>query len=151
MASALVGMGSNIEPARWLAHAANRLVALFGAVRFSRVYETEAVGMDGPPFWNACAWIEDAPPPAVLVPQLKAIEDEAGRDRSRGSWQPRTLDLDLLVYDGKVLDADLRRYLHLWLPARDVWPDLPFARPKGRAKVLAFRLAGLQNRADGVS
>ncbi len=129
-------MGSNIEPGRWLAFAARRLVEDFGEVRFSHVYETEAVGMDGPPFWNACARIARAPAPQALVPRLKAIEDEAGRDRSQGSWRPRTLDLDLLVHGARVLDGDLARHLHLWLPVRDLWPELPFARPSGRARRL---------------
>ena len=56
----------------------------------------------------------------LLLTWLKKLEDEYGRDRSEGSWKPRTLDLDILVIDGDVLDDDVYRYAHAFVPASEL-------------------------------
>lgn len=122
----LVGMGSNIEPEANMARAAEAIRGRFPDVRFSDVYRSAAVGMDGDDFLNACCLFEtDMDVDAVRV-WLKALEDVHGRDRSRGSWKPRTLDLDLLIYGDEVLDRDLFLYAHVYGPAAElVTMDLP--------------------------
>jgi len=142
VASALIGLGSNIEPLFWLRFAAQRIAARFPDARFSSVYRSPAFGMEGPDFLNACAWLPQAPQEGALTAWLKALEDEAGRDRSQGSWRPRTLDLDLLAYGDEVRDPELFQRAYLWLPAVEVWP------------ALATRGAGVREgaqRLDGVS
>ncbi|ODS02297.1 hypothetical protein AUC71_01885 [Methyloceanibacter marginalis] len=68
----------------------------------SRFYETAAVGRAGqPPYVNAVALIETAMPPEALLRRLKQIERAAGR-RGGSPWGPRTLDLDILDYKGRV-------------------------------------------------
>ncbi len=126
MTVALVGMGSNIDPERHLAAAAVEIRSRFPDARFSAVYRSRAVGMKGDDFLNACCLIQSVPERAELVHWFKSLEDRHGRDRSEGSWKPRTLDLDLLVYDGKPLDNDLFRYPHVYVPASElVDMDLP--------------------------
>ena len=128
MPSALVGMGSNISPEKHLADAASEIRKRFSDVRFSSVYQSRAVGMDGDDFLNACCLISNVPDSGELNSWFKSLEDEHGRDRSEGSWKPRTLDLDLLMFDGKVLDDDLYRYPHVYVPASELvdfeLPDL---------------------------
>ncbi len=48
------------------------------------------------------------------------MEDAQGRERSQGSWQPRTLDLDVLMFAGKVVDDELLRYAHAFVPAAEL-------------------------------
>ncbi len=117
MAEVLVGMGSNIEPEGNLLQAAAALRAEFGAVVFSSVYRSAAVGIDGDDFLNACCLFDSVLEQAEVRRRMKALEDAQGRDRSRGSWKPRTLDLDVLMYDGKVIDDELYRYAHAYVPA----------------------------------
>ncbi len=117
---ALIGMGSNIEPEAHLLRAAGRLREKFGEVRFSSVYRSAAVGMDGDDFLNACCLIRTDLAMADLKAVLKRLEDEQGRDRSQGSWQPRTLDLDVLMYDGEVVDDELYRHAHAYVPASEL-------------------------------
>ncbi len=129
MADALVGIGSNIEPERWLPYAARKFLARFRRLLFSHLYRSPAVGMDAPPFVNACVRILDAPPLDALKAELRAWEAEAGRNEAMRGFRPRTLDLDVLAYDGEMLGSDLKRYAHAWLPARDVWPEMAIPPP----------------------
>lgn len=129
MAKALIGMGSNIEPEQHLNDAAGEIRARFPACGFSAVYRSKAVGMEGDDFLNACCLIEGVPVREELVSWFKQLEDRHGRDRSEGSWKPRTLDLDLLVYDDEVLDDDLFRYPHVYVPASEL-VDMDFPTPE---------------------
>jgi len=120
MVTALVGMGSNIEPEAHLTRAATELRERYPQVIFSTVYRSKAIGMEGEDFLNACCLITDTPDRAALVEWFKSLEDAHGRDRSEGSWKPRTLDLDLLMFDEEVLDDDLFRYPHVYVPASEL-------------------------------
>jgi len=109
----LVGMGSNIDPERHLATAAIAIRRLFPEARFSAVYRSPAVGMEhAEDFLNACCRLQSDMSAPALSTRLKQLEDEHGRDRSQGSWKPRTLDLDLLMAGEDVLDDELFRYAH---------------------------------------
>lgn len=71
-------------------------------LKVSNFYETAAVGRAGqPPYVNAVALIETAMPPEVLLRRLKQIERAAGR-RGGSPWGPRSLDLDILDFKGRV-------------------------------------------------
>jgi len=118
--TALIGMGSNIDPERYLKGASEDIRAHFSAVAYSRVYQSAAVGMAGDDFLNACCLLKDVPPQGELLKWLKLLEDKYGRDRAQGSWKPRTLDLDLLMYGEAVLDDDLFRYAHVFGPASEL-------------------------------
>jgi len=128
MVEVLVGMGSNIEPEANLLQAASALRTRFGDVRFSSVYRSAAVGMDGDDFLNACCLFAAELPLADLRQLLKALEDLQQRDRSQGSWTPRTIDLDVLMYGDEVVDDELYRYAHAYVPAAElVAVELPSA------------------------
>ncbi len=136
----LIGMGSNIEPERHLREAAAMLREAFSDVCFSRVYRSPAVGMEGDDFLNACALIETELDDAALVARLKAMERACGRDHAKGSWRPRTLDLDLLMRDGAILDEDVLQWAHVHWPAREL-VDLPSVEVSGEARVVGMTLA----------
>jgi len=120
MGTALVGIGSNIDPEDHLTGAANELREHYPEISFSSVFRSRAVGMEGDDFLNACCLIQDVTDRLVLVNWCKALEDRHGRDRSEGSWKPRTLDLDLLMFDEEVLDDDLLRFPHVYVPASEL-------------------------------
>jgi 2-amino-4-hydroxy-6-hydroxymethyldihydropteridine diphosphokinase len=77
-------------------------------VAVSPSIETEPVGLvDQPRFLNAAAVLETALAPEVLLAALLGIERERGRDRVHGVPKgPRTLDLDLLLYDDVVMQTE---------------------------------------------
>ena len=67
----------------------------------SRLIETAPFGViNQGNFVNAVACIETALPPHALLRRLHMIERDAGRKRGR-RWGPRTLDLDLIDYNGQ--------------------------------------------------
>lgn len=78
----------------------------FGELELSSVYQSEAVGFDGDDFYNLVAAFDTEVDVKTISQQLHQIEDKNGRDRSGPRFSSRTLDLDLLVYDDLVTDAD---------------------------------------------
>jgi len=127
-----VSAGSNIEPERWLRLACRELATRFGPLRLSSVYRNPAVGMAGDDFLNLVIGFRSALPPEAVAAALEQLHDLAGRDRSAGSWTPRTLDLDLLLYGDQVIDRpgikvprkDVVRYGFVLGPLAEVAPAL---------------------------
>lgn len=114
MARAFVGVGSNVgDREAHLARARAGLASLPDTqlVGWSRVYETDPVGpVAQARFLNAAAELATTLGPRDLLAGLRGIEREAGREPGdrRVRWGPRTLDLDILLYDDLVLqEADL--------------------------------------------
>jgi 2-amino-4-hydroxy-6-hydroxymethyldihydropteridine diphosphokinase len=120
MPTALIGMGSNIDPEQHLTAAANIIQGHFEHVQFSGVYRSKAVGMQGDDFLNACCLFQYTLSEKALRGWLKALENEHGRDRSKGSWKPRTLDLDILMINQDILDDDVYKYGHIFVPALEL-------------------------------
>ena len=73
------------------------------AVEASAVYETAPVGVvDQPEFLNLVLGVETTLTPEELLAVLHQLEKAAGRRREQEvRWGPRTLDLDLLLYEGE--------------------------------------------------
>ncbi|MBI1366231.1 MAG: 2-amino-4-hydroxy-6-hydroxymethyldihydropteridine diphosphokinase [Alphaproteobacteria bacterium] len=101
----LVGLGSNLSfngkpPAGIITSAFVALNKIVTVAAVSRLYWSPAwPDPDDPPFVNAVARIETPLAPAPLLAALHALEAGFGRRRGRAN-APRTLDLDLLDYDG---------------------------------------------------
>src|SRR5262249_48013293 len=70
-------------------------------------YRTPPWGVeDQPPFINLCLAVSTTLGPRALLDRGQCVERAFGRDRAREQrWGPRTLDIDLLVYDDLTLDA----------------------------------------------
>lgn len=103
MTRAYVGLGANLGDREAAIRAAARLI---GAVRLSRIRETEPWGYaDQPRYLNAVAEIETELTPRELLDRLLAVERELGRRRGTGPrYGPRTIDLDLLLYGEETVD-----------------------------------------------
>jgi len=106
---ATIGLGSNLgDREANLRQALEHLAQTpdTAVVRASSLYDTEPVGVEEQPhFLNAVAQLETQLTPQQLLWNLKLIERRLGRVRSQ-RWGPRTLDLDLLLYEDLVLDED---------------------------------------------
>lgn len=107
MALAYVGLGANLgDAAGTLRQALLDLGQLTGAHlrAASALYRSAPVLATGADFINAVAAIEITSTPLQLLRQLQAIEQRHGRLRPYPN-APRTLDLDLLLYDELELDT----------------------------------------------
>jgi len=104
MARVSISLGSNINRERNIRLAVEALRKSFGAINISPVYETAAVGFSGEDFLNLVVCFDSDISVEQLVRDLKTIEDDIGRDRSLPKFSARTIDLDLLTYDDRVID-----------------------------------------------
>ena len=109
--TAYLGLGGNIGDRRAvLASALARLAAAPGVriARISPVYETRAVGLtDQPDFLNLVVELETTLTPHALLNLCLSVEQHLGRVRLE-RWGPRTIDLDVLLFDHvTVADEDL--------------------------------------------
>ena len=101
-----IALGSNLgDRERNLREAVERLSASVLDLRVSSFHETEPVGVgEQPTFLNAAVVGRTVLTPHALLDELLAIEKACGRERPfQGA--PRTLDLDLILYNGDVIDA----------------------------------------------
>jgi 2-amino-4-hydroxy-6-hydroxymethyldihydropteridine diphosphokinase len=105
---AYVGLGSNLGAPVDRLQSALRAMGQLPATRVvtcSSLYRSEPQGYrDQPDFVNAVAELETGSDARTLLSGLQVIEQRAGRERSFPN-APRTLDLDLLLYDGQRIDA----------------------------------------------
>jgi 2-amino-4-hydroxy-6-hydroxymethyldihydropteridine diphosphokinase len=105
VARVYVSVGSNIDRERNIELALSLLEASFGRLQRSSVYESEAIGFDSDPFYNLVVGIDTGFTPREIHDVLHCIEEASGRIRTAG-LSARTLDLDLLLYDDLVTEAD---------------------------------------------
>ena len=132
MAKIYLGLGSNIEPEKNLRLGVGELGARFGILELSNVYRSAAVGFDGDDFLNLVAGLESDESPAQLHAVLMEIHGLAGRTHSASRYSPRTLDIDLLLYDDLVLDeppiriprSDILKYSFVLGPLAEIAPQL---------------------------
>ncbi len=139
---AVIGLGSNLgDRAAHLSRARQEL-ARYGTVkRCSSIYETEPVeGVAGPRFLNQVIILRTTLDPVELLCACQEIEGRLGRRRSVPKG-PRTIDLDLLLYEDEVLAIETEE-VHLVLPhprlhrRRFVLVPLCEILPEGRHPVL---------------
>ena len=102
MPNVLVSIGSNIDRIQHITAALDALSDAFGALRLSSVYESEAVGFDGDPFYNLVAAFETPWSVAALSVFLREIEYANGRCRDDARFSARTLDIDILTWGDAV-------------------------------------------------
>lgn len=122
---AYLSLGSNIAPREYLPRAVKLLQGYVQVAALSPAWETPPVGMGGANFLNAAALIYttySAPQLKNLV--LRRIEAVLGRVRTQNKFSPRTIDLDILVFDGEVLEAHLWRYAYLAVPLAALAPGM---------------------------
>jgi 2-amino-4-hydroxy-6-hydroxymethyldihydropteridine diphosphokinase len=125
-ARAFVGVGANLGDAVATVRSALDALAQLDhtqLVKCSSLYRSAPVDAEGPDFVNAAAELRTTLAPLALLRQLQRIERDFGRVRGVRN-APRTLDLDLLLYDERVLDTEALVLPHprAHLRAFVLWP-----------------------------
>lgn len=109
MPRAFIGLGSNMGNTEETLNEALRMIDLHPEIKVievSTIYLTEPVGyVDQPWFSNCVAELETDLTPLRLLDVLQEIEEILGRVRTI-RWGPRTVDLDILLYDKLNIDND---------------------------------------------
>lgn len=106
MATAYISLGANLGDRLAALRTAVGALGEYGTVAaVSAVYETIPVGyVDQPDFLNAVIRLDTNLAPLPLLDALNKIEADLGRVRTFRN-APRTLDLDLLLYDDQVVNS----------------------------------------------
>lgn len=131
---AYIGLGANLGDAAATLHEAARALQSdphVTALRLSPLYRTAPVDSTGPDYINAVAEIRTTHLPLALLAVLQSIELRHGRERPYRN-APRTLDLDLLWYDGRHIHEPTLTVPHprmhqrafVLQPLLDLAPDL---------------------------
>ena len=136
MAIVYVALGANLgDP---LQQAENAIAAIeqipqTSVIKISPFYRSKPLGpQDQPDYLNAVIKIITELSPLVLLKALQTIELNLGRVRKANRWGPRTLDLDILLYDNQVIQSEELTIPHydmynrefVLYPLFDIAPDL---------------------------
>lgn len=131
MTEVYLGIGSNIEPEENLRFAIRELRRRFGELGLSPVYESRPLGFDGEDFFNMVVRLQTELTPADVIDQLEEIHAIAGRVRDSSRYISRVLDIDLLLYDGLVVNegrlriprSDVLDYSFVLRPLAELAPE----------------------------
>lgn len=134
MPEVFVSIGSNIDRKRSISEGIEALWRRYGILRLSSIYETDAVGFDGEPFYNLVAAFRSDESPQSINAFFKQVEQEQGRDPEGQKFAPRTLDIDLLLYGDMISEQqglqlprdEIERYAFVLEPLAEIEPDMRY-------------------------
>lgn len=132
MTRVYVSVGSNIDRHINIYAGMNALKQRFHEPQLSSIYETEAVGFDGDPFYNLVAAFDTNESPEAVNQFLKAVEEMQGREREENKFSSRTLDMDLLLYGDRQMDLpglqipreEIYKYVFVLEPLAEIAADM---------------------------
>ena len=114
-----IGLGSNLGDSRQILAEAVQKLAMLGAAKTSRLYQSPPMGpQDQPNYLNAAVQLVTDLEPLALLDELQRFEQESGRVRLR-RWGERTLDLDLLMYGEEQIQNERLTVPHIGVMERD--------------------------------
>ncbi len=120
-------LGSNIEPEKHVKLALQSLhdSELLEVVNISSIWQTKAVGASAPDFLNVAVNIQTTCELHCLKEiVLGEIEENLGRVRTVDKNAPRTIDLDVIVFNNQIVDKEVFIQDHVMLPMAELLPDL---------------------------
>ncbi len=131
MTQVVLSLGSNIEREKNTRYAIEQITARYGPLDISPIYETSAVGFDGPPFFNLIVGFECSDELPDIIDTLREIESGAGRIRGPKSFASRILDIDVVLYGDQnfreqgynVPRDEIEKYAYVLKPLADIYPD----------------------------
>lgn len=103
----IIGIGSNIDPEKNIAAVLFFLRQEQELISISSLLKTSPIGiLEQPDFLNGAAKVLTAMEIADFQSYLKSIENRLKRDRTAPKFGPRTIDLDIVKWDGEIVDQD---------------------------------------------
>ena len=103
----IIGIGSNIDAESNISKMLEILKEHVEILKVSEMIKTKPIGIENQPdYTNGAVKISTELNKEDLTVLLKAIEDEMGRDRTVVKFGPRNIDLDIVVWNGEIVDND---------------------------------------------
>jgi 2-amino-4-hydroxy-6-hydroxymethyldihydropteridine diphosphokinase len=107
MNEAIIGIGSNINAEINIAKMLEFLRIKVEIIKVSTFVQTKPIGIKNQAdFTNGAVKIQTRFNRNEVIELLKDIENQLARDRSAPKFGPRSMDLDILVWNGKIVDED---------------------------------------------
>ena len=132
---AYLSLGTNIEPETNLIKALELLKNHGRLEKISNAWESTSVGAEGPNYLNACVLLMTPLGQKELKEQaLLPIEKELGRQRSANKFAPRTIDIDIVIFDGKSCDDKYWKQAFVVVPLAEIYPE--YQNPLTRESIL---------------
>jgi 2-amino-4-hydroxy-6-hydroxymethyldihydropteridine diphosphokinase len=121
---AYLSLGSNIEPEANLVRAVERIQGHGRLERISSAWESESFGAEGPNYLNACILLVTPLQQVDLKEQaLLPIEIDLGRRRTADRFAPRTIDVDIVIFDNVSCDDKYWEQAFVVVPLAEIHPD----------------------------
>ena len=107
MNTVIIGIGSNIDAESSIPKMLEILKGKVEVVKVSAMIQTKPIGIENQPdYTNGAVKIRTKMNEHDLNILLKSIEDKMGRDRTAPKFGPRNIDLDIVVWNGEIVDND---------------------------------------------
>ncbi len=118
-------IGSNIQPQINIQAALKLLRGMYPIIDCSGIWKTTAYGSQGPDFLNIVVKIEsNLDQDAIKEQIIRPIETQLKRERFANKNAPRTIDVDIIIYDEKVIDQGLWNKFFITVPVAELLPQL---------------------------
>ena len=121
----VIGVGSNVDPGKNIEEAKNAVVNQHNLIKASSFIETTPIGCKNQDnFLNGAFLIETEMDSLTLKSWLKNLEKKLGRVTSENKDGPRTIDLDIIVWNGEVVDSEVYEREFLINSINELLPEL---------------------------
>ena len=121
---AYLSLGSNIEPQSNLIKALQLLKNHGTIQKISRAWESKSFGAPGPNYLNACMLLATPFDKNALKEQaLLPIERSLGRRREENRFAPRTMDIDIVLFDNQSGDDKYWEQAFVVVPLSEIYPE----------------------------
>ena len=125
MNDVIIGIGSNIDPKKNIEAAINLISASSGLIAKSKFVQTAPIGFkDQDDFLNEVVRVNTGQSMDELKDQLRKIEKTLGRKRGPNKFGPRTIDLDIILWNNEVIDDDFYGRDFIRNAVSEINPDL---------------------------
>ena len=117
-------LGSNIQPEQNIPRAVAQLQRQLTVLQVSSLWRSDAIGSSGPDFLNGALLVSTPLDADALKEQvIRPLEAQLGRVRTEDKNAPRTIDIDIILFDKVLLDPNLWKYAHRAVPVAELFPD----------------------------
>ena len=132
---AYLSLGSNIEPEKNLVRALELLQDYGRLEQISNAWESESVGAEGPNYLNACVLLVTSLGQLELKEQaLLPIETGLKRQRSANKFAPRTIDIDIVLFNDKSMNDKYWEQAFVVVPLAEIHPG--YQNPLTRESII---------------
>ncbi len=125
MHQACLLLGSNIQPSKNIPLAVQLLKQKLPILKVSSVWQSASADCCYPDYLNLAVLVSTSLDAGQLKDQLlRPLEAQMGRVRTEDKNASRTIDYDIILFDGEDLDPELWQQVHIATPIAELFPDL---------------------------